>query len=460
MLTNSQIIAEYRAKTPQSEALAEEAKTALPSGIAHDTRYLQPYGIYVERAQGPHKWDVDGNRYIDYFGGHGALLLGHNHPKVLAAMQEALAKGTHFGANHPAEVRWAQKIIAMIPCAERVRFTSSGTEATHLALRLARAYTGKRKLLRVMTHFHGWHDHMTSGYMNHFDGSPTPGVLASVNESLVLVPPEDTDALRNAFARDDDIAVAFVEPTGASFGKVPVSVEYLRVLREETAKRGVVLIFDEVISGFRVSPGGAQGQFGITPDMTTLAKIVAGGMPGGAVVGRADILERLDFQATASRGQEKIQHPGTFNANPVSAAAGLAALEIISTTDACERANRYTDEMRRRMNEVLEEEGIAWSVYGTFSGFHVFTNPHNRKIKPGAFDALRCPYEELKAANRPELLHKFQLAMLLNGVHITSWPGGLVSATHTEADLAGTIEAFKKSLRMLKEEGEIGKQAG
>ena len=453
MLTNSKIIAAYRAKTPNSEQLATQAADCFPSGITHDGRYLQPYGIYTERAQGSRKWDVDGHEYVDYFGGHGALLLGHNHPDVITAVQKALAQGTHFGTSHQLEINWAQLVQHLIPCAERVRFTSSGTEATHLALRLARAHTGKQKLLRVMTHFHGWHDHMTSGYTSHFDGSPTSGVLSDVADKIVLVPPEDTDALRNAF-NDDDIAAAFIEPTGSSFGRVPVSVNYLKLLRELTSQHDVALIFDEVISGFRVSPGGAQAHYDITPDMTTLAKILAGGLPGGAVVGQKAILDRIDFQQSAAQKFEKIVHPGTFNANPVSAAAGIAALDIIAKSDACQQANDYAEELRQRLNNLFDELNIPWAAYGTFSAFHIFTNPKKRNLQAKDFDPFACPYEELKTT-RPALMHKLLVGMLLHGVHCSGWPGGLVSTMHDKDDMERTVSAFQKTLIMLEEEGEI-----
>jgi len=235
---------------------------------------------------------------------------------------------------------------------------------------------------------------------------------------------------------------------------VPISADYVAALRDITAECGVVLVFDEVITGFRVSPGGAQAHYGITPDMTTLAKIVAGGLPGGAVVGAKEILDNLDFKAAAASGREKIQHPGTFNANPVSAAAGIAALEIIQTSDACERANAYTDELRSRLNQVLRDEGVAWAVYGTFSGFHTFTNPQGRAITPTDFNPYDVAFEELKSKNN-ELVHRFRLAMLVEGVDLMGWPGGLVSATHGEAEMERTVEAFARSIAMLKREGEL-----
>ena len=176
--SNSPIIAAYRERTPTSEALASDARGIFPSGLTHDSRRILPYGIYVERAQGSRKWDADGNEYVDYYGGHGALLLGHGRPEVVAAVQSQVARGTHFGACHELEVQWGALVKEMVPSAETVRFTSSGTEANLMALRLARAFTGRRKIVRFFGHFHGWHDHVAFGVTNHFDGSATPGVLA------------------------------------------------------------------------------------------------------------------------------------------------------------------------------------------------------------------------------------------------------------------------------------------
>ncbi len=256
--TNSRIIAAYRERTPGSAELARDAAELFPSGITHDARNVDPYGVYIQHAEGPHKSDVDGNRYIDYFGGHGALLLGHRHPKVTQAVAEALSEGTQFGASHPREIQWAHAIQRLVPSAERIRFTSSGTEATLMAVRLARAFTGRQTLLRFKGHFHGWHDQMASGYTNHFDGSPTPGVLPGVAEKSILLNPGDVAALRQAFADNPDIAGVIYEPTGSSFGQVPLGAEFAHELRRLTEQYGAILIFDEVVTGFRVSRGGAQ----------------------------------------------------------------------------------------------------------------------------------------------------------------------------------------------------------
>jgi glutamate-1-semialdehyde 2,1-aminomutase len=451
---NSSIVRDYVDRTPGSAEYAKRARESLPSGITHDARHLAPYGIYVERAEGAYKWDVDGNRLIDYFGGHGALLLGHGHPDVLKAIHGALARGTHFGASHPVEVEWAEKVRAMVPCADKVRFTSSGTEATHMALRLARAFTGRDAVIRFRTHFHGWHDHMASGYANHFDGSAAPGVLHGIVDDMILVDPNDEAGVKAALTGDRPVAAIILEPTGSSTGMVPTDGKFLAFLREQASKHGAVLIFDEVVTGFRVSPGGAQAHYRITPDLATFAKILAGGLPGGCVAGREEILDLLDFEVAAKKGFEKIAHQGTYNANPVSASAGLAALEIIDSTDVCQRANAYGDRLRARLNEILKEEGVAWSAYGTFSAFHIFTNPNGRKLDPCDFDASKLGYEELKT-NPPGVVQKLRMAMILNGVDITGWPGGTISAVHSDTDLDDTVEAFRESLRMMKREGAI-----
>lgn len=453
-LTNSRIEARFREHTPGSAKLAERAAASFPSGITHDSRFLEPYGLYIDRADGPRKWDVDGNEYVDYFGGHGALLLGHNNPVVARAVQDAYAKGTHFGASHALEIEWAERVRQMVPCAQKVRFTSSGTEATLMAVRLARAYTKRPKILRFRTHFHGWNDHMAPGQANHFDGTATAGVLTGVADGVVLVDPNDKDGVAAALA-GGDIAGVILEPTGASTGMIPTAPGFLEYLREATSATGALLIFDEVVTGFRVAPGGAQAALAVTPDLATFAKIIAGGLPGGAVVGKADIFDLLDFQKARAGGFEKIGHQGTYNANPVAAAAGITALTIIAETDACAKANAYGDAMRDGLNDAIRDAGVPWAAYGEYSAVHVFTDPEGRgDVSPGAFDPMAVPFMELKG-NNAEAVRKLRLAMLVNGVDMNGWPGGTISATHGDAELAETLAAFRTALSMLQEEGAI-----
>jgi glutamate-1-semialdehyde 2,1-aminomutase len=452
--TNSGIVAAYRQRTPRSAEAASEAASVFPSGITHDVRYLEPYGIYVERALGPHKWDIDGNRYIDFFGGHGSLILGHSHPKMVAAVSAALQAGTHFGANHPRELAWARAIQRLVPSAERIRFTASGTEATLMAVRLARAFSGRNVLVRFQGHFHGWQDHMTHGYTDHFDGTPATGVLPGVAENAIVIPPRDLGAVAALLASRHDIFGVILEPTGSMFGQVPLTEAFVRGLRELTAKHGVLLIFDEVVTGFRVSRGGAQAAFGIRPDLTTFAKILAGGLPGAAVAGRREILELLDFKATAATGREKVGHPGTYNANPVSAAAGIACLTELAETDANDVASARAAELRAGLNEMLAEEKLPWAAYGFTSGFHLFTNPKGREMRPQSFDADTCPPDELKGGAR-SLVNRMRLALLVNGVDSNGRLGGFLSATHTATDVADTVAAYRAAIRMLRAEGEL-----
>lgn len=454
MLSNSGILSAYRARTPGSEALAREAATLFPSGITHDSRHLEPYGVYVARASGPHKWDVDGNRYVDFYGGHGALLLGHGHPAVTAAVAAALADGTHFGASHPRELAWARAVQRLVPSAERVRFTSSGTEATLMAVRLARAFTGRPVLLRFQGHFHGWHDHMAAGYTSHYDGSATPGVLADVAANSILIPPNDLPALKAALNRGD-VAAAILEPTGSSFGQVPIGADFLGELRRLTEQAGTLLIMDEVVSGFRATRGGAQAAYGVRPDLSSFAKILAGGLPGAAVAGRKDILDQLDFAVSAKAGREKIQHQGTFNANPVSAAAGTAALTVIAETDVSECASVTAASLRDAVNAVFADEGVGWGMYGTFSGFHTFLGAPGVTVRPGAFVPETQPMPVLKS-QPAGLSHKLRLALLVNGVDVNGRIGGFVSATHTADDVTHAAGAFREAIRMLRAEGELG----
>jgi glutamate-1-semialdehyde 2,1-aminomutase len=296
---------------------------------------------------------------------------------------------------------------------------------------------------------------MTSGFANHFDGSPTTGVLPGVAGNVLLAEQNDADGLARLLEQHDDIAAAILEPTGAHGARLPIDPQFLHALRELTRQHGVLLIFDEVVTGFRVAPGGAQAEYGITPDLTTLAKILSGGLPGGAVTGRKDILDLLDFQVTKAADREKIAHPGTFNANPLSAAAGVAALEIVGTTDACAHANRYGENLRRRVNEVFEEERLPWAAYGTFSMLHIFTNPDHVAITPTRFDPHQQSTASLTGNRQAGIVHKLRLAMMTNGVDFSASPGGLVSATHGEPELEDTVAALRKTVRMLKQEGEI-----
>ena len=439
--TRTEIESEYLNRTPKSAVLSEQAKNYLPSGVVHDSRFIKPYSLYSSHSKGAYKWDVDGNRYIDYFGGHGSLMLGHNHPTVIEATTRQLTLGSHFATNTEMEIRWAEKIIEMIPCAERVRFHSSGTEATQMAVRLARAYSGKNKIVRFAGHYHGWLDDMTTGYASHFDGTAVIGVPDNVAQNSIVIDPYEMDCLDKLVPYATDIAAVIIEPLGAATGKVPIKTEFLQLLRNWTKANNVLLIFDEVVTGFRVSPGGVQAATNIIPDITALAKIVAGGLPGAAVAGSTEILGCLDHVACAKAGREKIIHPGTFNACPVSAAAGIETLTILQNSDACSKASRLASQLRDGLNTSILSAGLPWYAYGESSAFQIYLG--NEDFKPEKLGRSRL-YEQPEDATR-----LLRLSMNNHGVDFAGWPGGMVSAAHEPEDIEYTIEAFAKSIQNL-----------
>ncbi|MBT5057869.1 MAG: aminotransferase class III-fold pyridoxal phosphate-dependent enzyme [Gemmatimonadetes bacterium] len=452
-LEGSALVAEYAARTAGSARLATRARSMFPSGITHDARYIEPHGIYVTHAEGSHKWDVDGNEYVDYPGGHGALIHGHSHPDIVQAVQEQIGKGVHYGASSELELEWADCIQKLVPGAERIRFTNSGTESTQLALRLARAATGRSKVVRLMGHFHGWHDHAASGFLGQYDGSAARGVPDAVAREVILVPPGDVAAAAEAL--DEDIAAVILEPTGSIWGQVPVTPDYVRRLRELTAANGTLLIFDEVISGFRCAPGGAQQALGVTADLVALGKIVAGGLAGAAVAGRADVFAAMDFRQAAAAQVEKVFHMGTYNAAPATCAAGIACLRLVDSTDACQQAINYGDGLIEALNQVFAEEGVAWVSYGTFGGFHVFLNPEGIDTNRHRIEAGQYDRATLKAPVPAAISLKLRIGMLLHGVDIQGWPGAPVSAAHTEADRDQTVHAFRQTIHALRQEGDL-----
>lgn len=423
-----------------------------PSGVTHDLRHQFPYPIYASHANGPHKWDVDGNRYVDFIGGHGALLLGHSHPKIVAAVHDQIGKATHPGASHELEIAWGELVQSLIPSAERMRFTASGTEASLLAVRLARAYTNRSKIIQFRGHFHGWQDNVVTGYEAKPGASASPGILPSVAEGSLVLEPGDEIQVAEALHREKDIAAILIEPTGAHFGATPIAPSFLSFLREVTQNHDCLLIFDEVVTGFRVDPGGMQNATNIVPDITTLGKILAGGLPGGAVAGRKDIFDLLDFNASRKSGRKKIGHPGTFNANPLSASAGVTALKIVANSDACATANQMGDLFRSSLNKVLADLELPWAAYGTFSGFHLYTNSGGLDIKPGEIDSLAIPPDEL-TANDGDLMTNIRLGMLVHGIDLSPRFSGFLSMTHTTEDIKKTAEAFRQTLEKLIQDG-------
>ena len=433
------ILERYRTLHPKAAKLYDRAREVIPGGITHDIRHLTPFSIYVDRASGVRKWDVDGHEYVDYWMGHGALFLGHCHPAVVKAIQGQVARGTHFGASHELEIRWAELVQQLIPSGEMVRFTMSGTEATHLALRVTRAFTGKSKIVKLHGHFHGWHDGVVAGVHPPFEVPLSAGVPGATLDQVLLCPPNDIKAVETLLERGD-VAGVILEPAGGQAGTTPTVSGYLHDLRALTRRHGVVLIFDEVITGFRYAPAGAQAYFNVIPDLTTLAKIVAGGLPGGAVCGRRELMSMIAHRGDPTWDRsERVAHAGTFNANPVSAAAAIATLEICADGALQARANKAGEELRRGLGDAMKRVGLPGAVYGEASIYHV-----SFEGKPGlaGFDRPR----------RADLYHLLRCALINEGVDC-SLNHGWVSALHTDADLAGTVAAYERAFAAMAAEG-------
>ncbi len=454
-MSNHTILERYQKTFSTDGELAQRANYIFPDGVTHDNRHAEPFPIYIDRAQGSKKWGVDGKEFIDYWSGHGALLLGHSPPEIVEAVTQQMPYGTHYGACHPLELEWGGLVKELIPSAERVRFVSSGTEATLMAIRLARTYAGKNKLLKFAGHFHGWHDSVILGVNPPLE-APVPGIPESVIDTTVICPPNDIDAVEKCLKSDSDIACVILEPTGSSFGIIPTNGEFLRQLREVTQAYSVVLIFDEVISGFRVAPSGAQGYYQVTPDLTTLAKILAGGLPGGAVAGKKEILDLISIKEEMSYPQrrKKMPHPGTFNANPLCAAAGISMLKIVKTGVPHEQVNHTATILRNGLIEVFDQHGLDWAVYGEFSGVKFLIGHDVHGLRAADFNPYDWDYRQLKGGGNPELTKNLRCGLLLNGIDIAG-NGGMTMTAHTEADVQQTIAAFDQTIEWMKADGLI-----
>lgn len=442
------ILETFEALHPTSKQMAARAALVFPSGVTHDARAFEPFPIYVERAAGARKWDVDGNEIVDYIGGHGALLLGHNRPEVVEAIHGALARGTHFGSSHDLEIEWGEQVLKMVPCGERVRFTSSGTEATMMALRLARAYTGRERVIKFEDHFHGWHD-LVVGRLGPDEAHPhSIGVPDGFYDALTILPAGDVNALAEALS-GRDVAAVILEPTGAHWGSHPLSPEFLREMRRLTTESGTMMVMDEVITGFRMAPGGAQERYGVTPDLSTFAKILAGGLPGGCVTGRADVVSMLEMREGDPdwNSKRRVSHQGTFNANPASAAAGLTALKIIEDGAPVRRADDAAASIVRGLNGLFDELSVAGSAWCVSSMWHMNLG----------YDAPRPSDVEWDASEEPQgvvdgLMRPLRWALFNHGVDLMG-NGGMVSAEHGESEVADTVTAFRGALTDLRAEG-------
>ena len=439
----------YIARFPKSKTLYDKATGIFPRGVTHDGWFMVPFPLYIASAKGSHEWDVDGYEYIDYFGGHGALLLGHAHPSLIEAVDEQIRKGTHYGGCHELQVEWAELITRLIPCAEHVEFTNSGTEANMLAVRLARAYTGRNKVVRFRGQFAGFSDHLMVGITPPWDVPQSRGILAADIKNTVVIPINSEEALEQALSKGD-VAIVMVEPAGAYSGVTGVAPSFYGVMRELCTHYGALLHFDEIVTGFRYSPGGVQAAKGVIPDLASLGKNVTGGMPGsGAVVGRTDVMNMLLFKDDHWNRYKRVAHSGTFNGNPLCAAAGIATLKIIATGEPQRKADEMSKMLREGMQQAIHEQDLAGCVYGDFSVYHFYFGDCDMRDE---CERKVCLNDDKVRA--PTVGRSLAINLLLNGVHPAARGfDGFISAVHTRKDIDDTVHAFDQSLKIMIQEG-------
>ena len=435
------IFAAYEERFAESRKLFERARGVLAGGTSHDSRLFAPFPVSIRESKGAHKWEATGRLLIDYWMGHGALLNGHGFGPVAEAVARQAARGTHFGASHELEVRWAELVCGMMPSAERIRFTSSGTEATLLAMRVARAYTGRRTIVRLNGHFHGWHDDA----MSHFVAAEEAGLNPGSEENVGLVDAFDLEGVAE-WLETGDVAGVILEPGGGGSGALPWGAEFLGTLRELTREHGSMLIFDEVISGFRYSPGGVQQLCSVLPDITVLAKILCGGLPGGAIAGSEEVMSV--FGAGAQRGarRARVPHMGTFNGNPLAAAAGIVTLEHLREHEPHVAARDAAERLVGLINQAADANRVDVHLYTSSSIFHILVGARSAGASLGASEDILPLY-----ATSQEGYAMLRRALLVEGVdsHPTH---GWVSAAHDGEVIAATAAAFDRAFSRLRGE--------
>jgi len=425
--------------TPRSQALFARARQVLPGGVDSPVRAFRAVGgtpRFMVKGEGCRVQDADGNVYIDYLGSWGALLHGHAHPAIVEAVAAAARDGTSFGTPTPREVELAELVVELVPSIEVVRFVNSGTEATMSAVRLARAFTGRETIIKFDGCYHGHADGLLvkagSGPLS-FGAPDSPGVPAAMARYTLSLPYNDLNAVEAAFrAQPDGIAAVIVEPIAANMGLVPPAPGFLEGLRRLTAQHGALLIFDEVITGFRVAPGGAQALYGVEPDLTTLGKVVGGGLPVGAYGGRRDIMAQV-----APEGP--VYQAGTLSGNPLAMAAGLAALRLLRAGDLYARLDHLAATLADGLVRAAASAGVPVQVPRAGSLLTVFFT-----------EAPVRDYDDARRADTARFARFFH-GMLERGVYIppSQFEVWFVSAAHTEYDIAATIEAARAAFAEL-----------
>jgi glutamate-1-semialdehyde 2,1-aminomutase len=418
----------------RSQQLFQRAQLVIPAGVNSPVRAFRSVGgtpLFIQRGKGAQVWDADGRVYIDYVGSWGPLIVGHAHPDVVSAAQQAAERGLSFGAPTEQEVEMAELLCRLVPSLEQVRLTSSGTEATMSAIRLARGHTGRHKIVKFEGCYHGHADALLvkagSGALT-FGQPSSAGVPQLTAAHTMVLEYNNENALEQAFEREGtEIAAVIVEPVAGNMNLVAPRASFLELLRRLCTRYGAVLIFDEVMTGFRVALGGAQALYSVTPDLTTLGKVIGGGLPVGAFGGRRDIM-----RAIAPLGP--VYQAGTLSGNPVAVAAGLATLKLVQAPGFYDRLAATTRALCEGLARTAQEHGIPFSAASVGGMFGIFF----RATPPASFaEAIQCD---------TETFNRFFHAMLAAGIYLapSAFEAGFVSSAHGEAEIGRTVGAAKK----------------
>jgi len=437
----------YRLKTPLSEKLFKRAKEVMPGGISHNIHYFPPYPFFIKKTKGSKIWDVDGNEYIDLWMGNYTHILGHRPAVIVQAIEKQLKQGIHWGLVYKKQIEWAELIQELVPSAEMVRFCCSGTEATMYAVRLARAFTGKKIVLKIAGGWHGANPDLSLGIKMPYDREESLGLLPELQKYTKVIPFNDlSGSLKAIHQNKKDLAGIILEPIVGEGGFNPATKEYLQMLRSETKKLGAHLIFDEVISCFRVALGGAQERFNITPDLTTLGKIVGGGLPVGALVGKREILEKTSPEKKRNKWEKILIGGGTFSAHPLTAAAGLTMLNYLK--DHHQKVYPILEskgkKVRKGMQEAFHREGVNAVVTGIGSLFQT-----------------HFPFQKGESLNSPHSIHRFtdiekreiefRVRMLSKGIHVMHG-GGSLTLAHSDEDIEKIIKTTREVAKEMKKD--------
>ena len=419
----------------KSEELFKESKKFLPGGVDSPVRAYKPYPFFAEYAKGSKIVDVDGKSYLDYCLAYGPMVLGHANPDVMAEVVAQLKKGSAYGVPTENEIELAKLVVKKVPCAEMVRFVNSGTESTMSAIRLARAATGRKKIIKFEGAYHGAHDYVLVKSGSGAAGLPdSPGVPDETTKNTILIPFNNDEGIVDIIkAEGESIAAIIVEPIMGNIGIIPPMDKYLEFLRDITLKNGIILIFDEVITGFRISEGGAQEYFGVTPDLVTFGKILGGGFPIGAISGKKELMEML-----APSGN--VYQAGTFNGNPISITAGLATLKQLNNSF-YSAMNTKGDSLRDGIQDILDVHNLDYQVAGLSSMFQIYFTENEV-----------WNYEDAKTADTEKFNIFFQ-TLLNKGVFIppSQFECCFLSKMHDDVDIQNTLDIIDEAIKTIKD---------